>query len=160
MANETTNWGQSVTGVVIKENKVLLARHTYGTGNGMLIVPGGYVNVGETPQQALVREFLEETNVTVAPKDIIGIRFNMHDWYIAFRAEYVSGEARSDNAENSEVVWLGIPEALARDDVPELTKCLIKSAASGDPGLAYREYAANTKYAPYSLYCTQTKEPF
>lgn len=39
MENGTTNWGQSVTGVVIKENKVLLARHTYGGGKGLLIVP-------------------------------------------------------------------------------------------------------------------------
>lgn len=41
MENGTTNWGQSVTGVVIKDNKVLLARHTYGGGKGLLIVPGG-----------------------------------------------------------------------------------------------------------------------
>ncbi len=27
---ENTNWEQSVAGVLIKENKVLLARHTYG----------------------------------------------------------------------------------------------------------------------------------
>ena len=47
---DNTNWGQSVTGVVIKENKVLLARHTYGGGKGMLIIPGGYVNIGETPR--------------------------------------------------------------------------------------------------------------
>ena len=32
MGNENTNWEQSVTAVVIKENKVLLARHTYGGG--------------------------------------------------------------------------------------------------------------------------------
>lgn len=30
--NENTNWGKSVTGVVIYENKVLLARHTYVSG--------------------------------------------------------------------------------------------------------------------------------
>ncbi len=82
MENGTTNWGQSVTGVVIKDNKVLLARHTYGGGKGLLIVPGGYVNEGETPQDALIREYMEETKVTVKPLDIIGIRFNMHDWYI------------------------------------------------------------------------------
>ena len=80
MGNEKTNWGQSVTGVVIKDNKVLLARHTYGGGKGKLIIPGGYVNIGETPQDALVREFLEETHVTIKPINIIGIRFNMHDW--------------------------------------------------------------------------------
>ena len=51
VGNENTNWGQSVTGVAIKDNKVLLARHTYGGGKGKLIIPGGYVNKGETPQE-------------------------------------------------------------------------------------------------------------
>ena len=153
MGTENTNWGQSVTGVVIREDKVLLARHTYGGGKGMLIIPGGYVNIGETPQDALVREYMEETKVMVKPLDIIGIRFNMRDWYIAFRAEYVSGEAHSDNDENSEVVWLDVNEALERDDVPELTKKLIQSAISEDRGLEYTEYFGSTKHAPYSLYC-------
>lgn len=40
---------------------------------------GGCVNVGETPQEALKREFMEETKVEVEAIDIIGIRFNMHD---------------------------------------------------------------------------------
>lgn len=153
MANENTNWGQSVTGVVIKENKVLLARHTYGGGKGMLIIPGGYVNFGETPQDALIREYLEETKVVVKPISIIGIRFNMHDWYIAFKAEYVSGEASSDNDENSEVLWVDVEDALSREDVPELTKKLIQSAISEEHGLIYKDYVGNTKHAPYSLYC-------
>ena len=55
MENGNTNWGQSVTAVVIDAGKVLLARHTYGAGQGKLIIPGGYVNIGETPQDALVR---------------------------------------------------------------------------------------------------------
>ena len=45
-----TNWSQSVAGVCIKDGKVLLARHTYGNGKGMLIIPGGYVQFGEIPQ--------------------------------------------------------------------------------------------------------------
>ena len=153
MGNENTNWGQSVTGVVIREDKVLLARHTYGGGKGKLIIPGGYVNFGETPQEALVREYIEETQIKVKPTNIIGVRFNMHDWYIAFRAEYISGEACSDNDENSEVLWIAIDEALSRNDVPELTKKLIQSAISKESGLTYKEYQGNTKYAPYSLYC-------
>ena len=74
----------------------------------MLIIPGGYVNIGETPQDALVREYMEETHILVKPLNIVGIRFNMHDWYIAFKAEYVSGEASSDNDENSEVIWVDV----------------------------------------------------
>lgn len=152
MSNENTNWGQSVTGVVINKGKVLLARHTYGGGKDMLIIPGGYVNYGETPQEALKREFMEETSIVVEPMEVIGIRFNMHDWYIAFRAEYVSGEATSDGDENSEVLWLDVEEALIREDVPELTKELIASAVSDKVGLQYKEYNGNTKHAPYSLY--------
>lgn len=153
MSNENTNWGQSVTGVVMHEGKVLLARHTYGGGKGMLIIPGGYVNFGETPQDALRREFMEETNVVVEPKEIIGIRFNMHDWYVVFRAEYISGEPRSDGDENSEVLWVEVNEALAREDVPELTKKLIASATGENSGLHYEAYTGSTKHAPYSLYC-------
>ena len=153
MANDNTNWGQSVAGVVIKDNKVLLARHTYGNGKGMLIIPGGYVNFGETPQEALVREFQEETNITVKPTSIIGIRFNMHDWYVTFKAEYVSGDVKSNNNENSEVLWLDVHKALTRDDVPELTKALIRSAVSDKQALVPKDYTGNAKQAPYSLYC-------
>ena len=153
MGHENTNWGQSVTAVVIKENKVLLARHTYGGGKGMLIIPGGYVNIGETPQEALIREYMEETRVEIKPTDMIGIRFNMHDWYIAFRAEYVSGEPTSDNDENSEVLWVDIADALSREDVPELTKKLIQSAISKEKGLINQEYHGSAKHSPASLYC-------
>ncbi len=140
MENENTNWSQSVTGVVIKDGKVLLGRHTYGSGIGKLIVPGGYVKYGELPQEALKREYLEETDIVVEPKEMIGIRFNAKDWYVAFRAEYVSGEAKSDQDENSEVLWLDIEEALGREDVPELTKKLIQCAMEPEKGFVELPY--------------------
>ena len=111
------------------------------------------MNIGETPQQALIREYMEETHIESKPTNIIGIRFNMHDWYIAFRAEYVSGEATSDHNENSEVVWMDIETAMSREDVPELTKKLIQSAISNENGLMSKEYQGSTKHAPSSLYC-------
>ena len=151
MGNENTNWGQSVTGIVVHEGRVLLARHTYGNGKGRLIVPGGYVEHGETPQHALVREFLEETGITVEPENIIGIRFNVHDWYIAFRAKYISGVPESDRDENSEVLWVDIEEALVREDVPDLTKKLIQSAVSDKEGLQFTEYES-TSLTPFSFY--------
>lgn len=155
MNGENTNWGQSVTGVVIKDGRVLLGRHTYGGGKGLLIVPGGYVNIGETPQDALVREYQEETGVMVRPEEVIGIRFNMKDWYIAFRASYVSGEATSDNDENSEVIWLDVAEALEREDVPDLTKKLIESAMKEGKGLSLTEFQSSSKNAPQSLYANR-----
>lgn len=149
---ENTDWSHSVTGVVIKDNKVLLARHTYGAGKNRLIVPGGYVDRGETPQDALKREYLEEVNVKIEPKEIIGIRFNMKDWYVAFYAEYVSGKAESDHNENSEVLWLDIDDALTRSDVPDLTKKLIVSAVNHKKGFNNIPYNGTNIYGKHSFY--------
>ncbi len=148
MENGNTNWSLSVTAVVIRDGKVLLARHTYGAGKGMLIVPGGYLNHGEMPREALVREYLEETGVLIEPKELIGMRFNRKDWYAAFRAEYVSGEAHSDNDENSEAVWIEVAEALTREDVPDLTKKLIRCAS----GMGFSEIDYIGKNPPHELY--------
>ncbi len=152
MEQNKTNYEQSVAGVVIRDGKVLLGRHTYGAGNGLLIIPGGYVDRGESPQDAVIREFMEETGVTVKPLELIAVRFNMHDWYMVFRAEYVSGQEVADHTENSEVVWMDVTEALERDDVPQLTKQAIRSAIGPNPGLQLLAYEASPKYAPQSLY--------
>ena len=154
MNGENTSYTQSVTGVVLRDGRVLLARHTYGAGKGLLIVPGGYINIGETPQDALCREYLEETGVTVKPGRVIAIRFNSRDWYVAFAAEYVSGEAVSDGDENDEVVWLPIGEALTRDDVPPLTKRLIECAMRPEAGFDLIPYESREKHGAYSLYGT------
>lgn len=147
-----TNWCQSVTGVVMKDNKVLLARHTYGDGTGLLIIPGGYVQHGETPQEALKREFFEETGIVIEPTKIIGIRFNLHDWYVVFRAEHISGVARTDNAENSEVVWLDVEEVQQREDVPDLTKTLIRCALNDEQGFEQLPYVSKSSHGQGYLY--------
>ena len=128
---EKTNWSQSVGGVCIRDGKVLLARHTYGAGKGMFIIPGGYVNFGEIPEETLVREYQEETGITVKAGKLIGMRFSAKDWYAVFEAIYVEGEARSDGDENDQVVWMDIEDALAKESVPVLTKKMISCAISG-----------------------------
>lgn len=151
MAEENTNWQQSVGAVVIRDGRVLLGRHTYGPGKGRLILPGGYVQKGETPQQAVVREVLEETRVRVKAARVVGIRFNMKDWYVLFAAEYLSGTGEPGDEENSEVVWLPIEEALERPDVPDLTKRAIQSAME-HPGLVETPFVSNAAAGSYSYY--------
>lgn len=135
-----TNWNLSVAGVLIHDGSVLLARHTYGSGQNMLVFPGGYLLKGESPQQAIIREFKEETSVTVHPGDILGIRFGEDNWYAVFRVDYVSGKPKSDHNENSEVLWVEAMEALEREDVPELTKSMIRAAFCGVGGLQQDDY--------------------
>ena len=153
---ENTNWSLNVGGVCIKDGKVLLARHTYGSGNGKLIIPGGYLQNSESPEMALKREFMEEVAINVEPQELIGIRFNSQCWYAVFFAEYVSGIASSDNDENSEVVWMDINEALKRDDVPDLTKQMIACAINRKYALTQLPY--NGKNPPNSLYGTKKED--
>lgn len=89
-----TQWGKAAACVVLRDGKVLLGRHTYGVGKGLLILPGGYLNHGETPEQAAVREVWEETGVRVETEELVGIRFNAQDWYVIFLARYREGTAR------------------------------------------------------------------
>ena len=58
-----TNWNHSTAAVCMKDGKVLLARHTYGGGKGKLIIPGGYLQENETPEEAVKREFMEEVGL-------------------------------------------------------------------------------------------------
>lgn len=48
---------------------------------------------------------------------------------------------------------MDIKEALSRNDVPNLTKELIRCALNGNGGLQVLPYESSShKYAPYSLY--------
>lgn len=151
MKQENTNWSQSAAGVVLHEGRVLLVRHTYGVRKGRLIVPGGYALLEESAEDTVRREVLEETGVTVEPEGVIGVRFNHRDWYVAFRCRYVSGTARSDCDENSEALWMPVEEALASEEIPDLTRRLIACAASGRL-MEKIDYDGTTKYGPYSFY--------
>lgn len=53
-----------VAAIVIRQGRVLLARRRPGESNaGLWEFPGGTIKDGETPQQALEREILEELGV-------------------------------------------------------------------------------------------------
>ena len=74
-----------VRALVLKENQVLLVKHTYMDGWYCI---GGGVEKGEPPLQALQRELMEEGGIELAnaPK-LFGIYYNIlegKDDYIAF----------------------------------------------------------------------------
>lgn len=153
MAEENTNWCQSVGGVVLKGNEVLLVRHTYGAGKGKLIIPGGYANQRETPQEALRREVFEETTVVAEPTKLVGIRFNLKDWYAVFLMDYVSGTPDSDHRENSEALFMDINEAAKSPDVPDLTRVILQEVINnGKNALKNIPFISREKNGEYSFY--------
>ena len=60
-----------VGAVVISEDKILLEKRKNEPGKGKWSIPGGLVDLGESPEQAVIREVMEETCLEVdAPRFI------------------------------------------------------------------------------------------
>ncbi|HEX2914584.1 MAG TPA: NUDIX domain-containing protein [Chloroflexia bacterium] len=49
---------------------LLVVRRTINPGKGMLGLPGGFINLGESWQAAAARELFEETGITVDPGEV------------------------------------------------------------------------------------------
>ena len=117
----------TVCGIVEINGKILLVRHTYGTAEGRILVPGGYVEEGELPSKAIEREVLEETGVTANAKAVFAAQFKPEQWCVVFTLEYVSGEPKSDGYENNEVLLISAEEAAERDDITNMSREILRA---------------------------------
>ncbi len=67
-----TNAASAVMAVIETGGSILLTRRAHDPHKGKLDLPGGFVDVGETAEEALVREVREELNL-----EIVNSRFMM-----------------------------------------------------------------------------------
>ena len=111
-----------VVGVVAGDGRFLLIRRSQRViAPGKLCFPGGGIEPGETPPQALVREFQEELGVTVRP-----VRLdweNVTPWEVHLQwwiAELEPDQTPVPNpGEVAEILYLTLPEMLAHPDMLE-----------------------------------------
>ena len=118
----------SVGGLVVRNERLLVVRMTYGGSRGRYMIPGGLLEPGETLDVAAAREVFEETTVVARPLGIAGLRsLTMEqntDTYVLWLLEYVSGEPTPDGREVDDARFLSFAEIAARDDVTALVKYL------------------------------------
>ena len=93
----------------IKDKKQIFATaRGYGEFKGQWEFPGGKIEEGETPQQALVREIQEELEVTIQVGDLIDtIEYDYPTFHLSmecFWCEVVEGTIKLLEAEDAK--WL------------------------------------------------------
>jgi 8-oxo-dGTP diphosphatase len=79
--------------VTLVDNRIVLVKRSIPPGYGKWVIPGGFVDRGETLEEAAIRETLEETNLRVR----INALLNVYSYpgstvvVVAYQAEAVSG---------------------------------------------------------------------
>lgn len=132
--------------VLIKDNKVaLIERHRAGLH--YFVFPGGGVDEGESPEQAAIREAMEELGIEVAIKQKVAeIHLGQKSKHIYFLAQQTGGEfgtgvgeeyTDSDPHSPEEgiytPIWMPIGELRLHQNIypADLAKLVVKSVKEG-----------------------------
>ncbi len=70
--SDQLRWRPSVYGILIKNESVLLAKQF-----GKFGLPGGGMNFGEAPEEALTREIKEETGITITSSRLQSVQSDL-----------------------------------------------------------------------------------
>lgn len=120
----------AVSAAIFRDGKILLAQRARPPVTGVYTLPGGVVELGETLTEAVIREVMEETAMTIEPIALAGYRnvvlrdaegrVQRHFVVLPFAAHWVEGEfTPSDELaggrwfEPTEVAGLKTTEGLA-----------------------------------------------
>ena len=131
--------------VLIKDNKVaLLERHRAGLD--YFVFPGGGVDDGESPEQAAIREAMEELGIEIVIKQKVAEIHFEQSKQVYFLVEWVGGEFGTGSGEEFSdsnpsdpqegiyvPIWMAVDELIEHDNIypVDLTNLVLRSAQEG-----------------------------
>lgn len=117
-----------VAAVIHREDKIFATVRGYGEFKGQWEFPGGKIEPGETPQQALIREIQEELDVKVEVGNLIEtIEYDYPSFHLSmdcFWCIVTDGEITLKEAEDSR--WLNKDELYSINWLPADMKLIEK----------------------------------
>ncbi|WGG44991.1 NUDIX hydrolase [Rossellomorea sp. DA94] len=127
----------AVAGLVMDEDgKWLVVKKKYSGLKGMWSLPAGFVNAGETVDEAVIREVKEETGLHTTIKGIIGVRSgviqnDISDNMMIFLLENEGiSSIKKEEAELWDVQWKSPQELLADEKTSVMVHEMIKRMSS------------------------------
>ncbi len=119
-AGKVLKYVRVVAAVIRDGDKIFATARGYGEFKGWWEFPGGKIEKGETPQQALVREIKEELSATIEVGELIDtIEYDYPTFHLSmdcFWAKLIEGELILKEAEAAK--WLSRDELLSVNWLP------------------------------------------
>lgn len=129
-----------VGAVVVDGGRVLLVKRATEPGKGKWSIPGGLVEVGEAPEEAVVRELKEEAGIDGEVIGLFGVynyverdssgRVRYHFVILDYLVRYIGGVAKA-SSDAAELGFYTIDEALRLDLTETSRELLMALKASG-----------------------------
>jgi mutator protein MutT len=125
-----------VGALILREGKILLEKRSNEPAKGKWSIPGGVVEVGEPLEEAVIRETLEETGLTVEKPRLVDVVYQIdrdsegkvkyHFVIIDYLVKVKSGEpAAASDAE--ELRWVALGEVEAYDLTASFRRFFVKN---------------------------------
>src|SRR5689334_25308249 len=128
----------AVSAAIFHDDRVLIVRRARPPAHGLYTLPGGGVELGETLEEAVIREVREETALEVEPIALAGYRqaiardavgkIERHFVILPFAARWIAGDVLL-NEELAEAQWLS-PTALGDLKTTEGLAQIVAAAAT------------------------------
>ena len=101
-----------------QDDRVLLVQRARNPERGKWALPAGYIDYGEDPRAACIREVREETGLEIAISRLIAVESGPQEFgasiVIIFRGNVIGGDARAQDDADA-LMWY-----TAHDPLPEL----------------------------------------
>jgi len=100
---------RGVIGIIERNGCLLVIRRAANVAKGgTWCFPGGHVEPGELPKQAVKRELLEELGLHVSPTERVGAVRVLDSRHVLaiWRVQYMGGEIRPAPREVSDFAWM------------------------------------------------------